>query len=97
MNNENFFIVPILRDKNMRYFLLSLIMTMFSSLSFANVIIGDTRVIYPSDMNEVSILINNLDKETLFLIQSWVEDKNGNKVDNFIITAPLFKLLSQKK
>lgn len=81
----------------MRYFLLSLIMAMFSSLSLANVIIGGTRVIYPSDMREVSIAINNLDKETLFLIQSWVEDENGNKVDDFIITPPLFKLLPKKE
>lgn len=54
------------RDKKMRYFLLSLIMAMFSSLSLANVIIGGTRVIYPSDMREVSIAINNLDKGLYF-------------------------------
>lgn len=81
----------------MQYLLLSLIIVIFSSSSLANVIIGGTRVIYPSDKREVSIAINNLDKDNLFLIQSWIEDKDGNKVDDFIITPPLFKLLPKKE
>lgn len=81
----------------MRYFLLLLTIAIFSSSSPANVIIGGTRVIYPSDKCEVSIAINNLDKENLFLIQSWIEDEDGNKVDDFIITPPLFKLLPEKE
>ncbi|HGJ5892010.1 MAG TPA: molecular chaperone [Arsenophonus apicola] len=85
------------RDKKMRYFLLLLIIAIFSSSSLANVIIGGTRVIYLSDKREVSIAINNLDKENLFLIQSWIEDEDGNKVDDFIITPPLFKLLPEKE
>lgn len=80
----------------MRYFLL-LIITIFSFSSFANVIIGGTRVIYPSDKREVSITINNLDKENLFLIQSWIENEQGNKTDEFIVTPPLFKLAPEKE
>ncbi|HGJ5876726.1 MAG TPA: molecular chaperone [Arsenophonus sp.] len=70
---------------------------MFSFSSFANIISG-TRVIYPSNKHEVYITINNnnLDKENLFLIQSWVENEQDNKVDDFIITPPLFKLTAAK-
>ena len=80
----------------MRYFLLLSIITMFSFSSFTNIIISGTRVIYPSNKREISITINNLDKYNLFLIQSLVENEQGNKVDDFIITPHLFKLAAAK-
>lgn len=49
-----------------------------------------TRLIYPSDKNQISLKLYNSDKDGSYLIQSWVSDENGNKVSNFIVTPPLF-------
>lgn len=49
-----------------------------------------TRLIYPSDKNQISLKLYNSDKDGSYLIQSWVSDENGNKVSDFIVTPPLF-------
>lgn len=79
--------------------ILSLLLTsflFFSTLQSANagVILGGTRLIYPGDKNEVSIIIKNPDKNTDYLIQSWLdnEDKNNSAKVPFVVTPPLFRL-----
>ncbi|WP_343552963.1 molecular chaperone [Pantoea sp.] len=60
----------------------------------AGVVIGGTRVIYPEGKNEVSVQVKNPDKNTDYLVQSWLEnadEKNTAKVP-FVITPPLFRL-----
>lgn len=49
-----------------------------------------TRLIYPSDKNQISLKLYNSDKDGSYLIQSWISDENGNKVSDFIVTPPLF-------
>ncbi|MBD9646303.1 molecular chaperone [Pantoea sp. PNT02] len=60
----------------------------------AGIIVGGTRLIYPEDKNEVSIAVKNPDKETDYLIQSWLdnEDKNNSAKVPFVVTPPLFRL-----
>lgn len=52
--------------------------------------LGATRVIYPAEANQVSLAIINSDEKNRFLIQSWVENKDGNKTADFLATPPLF-------
>lgn len=72
----------------------ALLLTMaclFPSVTFAGgVSLGATRVIYPMDAKQASLAVINNDKNNRFLIQSWVEDENGQKSDDFILTPPLF-------
>ncbi|MEQ9879350.1 fimbria/pilus periplasmic chaperone [Pectobacterium aroidearum] len=52
--------------------------------------LGATRVIYSAEANQASLSIINSDENNRFLIQSWVEDKDGNKTKDFLATPPLF-------
>lgn len=52
--------------------------------------LGATRVIYPAEANQVALSIINSDEKNRFLIQSWVENKDGNKTTDFLATPPLF-------
>lgn len=73
--------------------LILLILTFIIPSTFAEgVSLGATRLIYPADKSQTAIKIFNNDKKNNFLVQSWVTDKQGNKVDDFIVTPPLFVL-----
>ncbi|MEY0232488.1 fimbrial biogenesis chaperone [Providencia manganoxydans] len=61
----------------------------------AGVIIGGTRVIYPEGSKDVSISVENPDKIP-YLIQSWIENSQGDKQSDFTITPPLFRLNQEK-
>lgn len=52
--------------------------------------LGATRVIYPEHAKATSLPVANSSPDTRFLVQSWIEDKNGKKTTDFIITPPLF-------
>lgn len=54
------------------------------------VALGSTRIIYPAGAPQSSLSITNSDKNTRYLIQSWAEDANGKKTEDFVITPPLF-------
>ncbi|WP_314188623.1 molecular chaperone [Yersinia massiliensis] len=60
----------------------------------AGVLIGGTRIIYDGAKKEAAISVTNEDKNSPYLIQSWVDNfdtNNTNKVP-FMITPPLFRL-----
>lgn len=63
----------------------------------ASVALGTTRVIYPSDQKQVQLTVNNNDKKSTYLIQSWVENMNGQKDGLFVITPPLFAMQGKKR
>jgi len=52
--------------------------------------LGATRVIYPGEAKQTSLAVNNSDNKSRFLINSWVEDAQGQKVKTFAVTPPLF-------
>ncbi|VUT11956.1 Chaperone protein FimC [Klebsiella huaxiensis] len=70
----------------------TLLMATITSISYAGVIIGGTRVIYAGDKKEASLSITNPD-DLPYLIQSWIEppSTSGGKAP-FIITPPLYRL-----
>lgn len=61
------------------------------------VAVGATRVIYNENMKEASLTVSNKNQNQYFLVQSWVDDKNGNKKVPFVITPPLFRLSANKE
>lgn len=68
---------------------------LLSQIAYAGgVSLGATRLIYPTDKDQVTLKIYNSDKTSNYLIQSWVSDENDNKVSDFIITPPLFVIKS---
>ncbi|QLK63808.1 fimbria/pilus periplasmic chaperone (plasmid) [Enterobacteriaceae bacterium Kacie_13] len=62
--------------------------------SQAGVSLGGSRFIYPADRKEISVQVNNPDKDTDYLLQSWLENENSNNTAKvpFVVTPPLFRL-----
>lgn len=52
--------------------------------------LGATRVIYHEGQKETSISLTNTTKSGSFLIQSWLADANSKKIQDFVLTPPLF-------
>lgn len=68
------------------------LLVMFSLFSFpaveAAVGMDRTRVIYNGSERSISVNINNAHKQHPYLAQSWLEDKNGNKIKSPFIALP---------
>lgn len=59
----------------------------------AGVIVGATRVIYHGASKEETLSVKNPEKDTPYMLQSWVENANhGQQAKTFVITPPIFKL-----
>lgn len=66
---------------------------LLSSLAYAGGVgLGATRVVYPAESKQVSLSVRNSDENSFFLVQSWIEDNKGKKVNDFVITPPLFMI-----
>ncbi|MEI9696670.1 molecular chaperone [Moellerella wisconsensis] len=77
---------------------ISLIILLFISFnSVAGITVSGTRFIYSENDNELSLSIDNLSSETLYLVQSWIEDDKNVKTTQFILTPPLFKSYPNSK
>lgn len=63
---------------------------MLSMQASAGVVLGNTRLIYPSDAKEIILSLKNTEKHQNFLVQSTIEGDNDKKQQNFFITPPLF-------
>ena len=61
-----------------------------ANVNAAGVSLGATRLIFPTDQEQITVKSYNTDTEGSYLIQSWVSDKDGNKVNDFVVTPPLF-------
>lgn len=59
--------------------------------------LGTTRVIFPIDKEQVILPISTSLDEDAYLIQSWVENKDGGKSEQFMITPPLFMMQGKKE
>lgn len=49
-----------------------------------------TRLVYPLDAHQESVSIRNTSSTDSFLVQSWVENAEGNKSQDFVVTPPLY-------
>ncbi|WP_265694572.1 fimbria/pilus periplasmic chaperone [Providencia rustigianii] len=51
-----------------------------SSFCFAGgITLDSTRIIYPQESKQITTSIRNTSDKSAFLIQTWIEDANGNK------------------
>jgi P pilus assembly chaperone PapD len=60
----------------------------------AGIIVGGSRVIYEAKSKEVSLQVKNPEKQSVYLIQTWVDNEKEQNTSKtpFIITPPLFRL-----
>src|SRR5690606_21407127 len=63
---------------------------MFSMQATAGVVLGNTRLIYPSESREVMLPLKNTETSQTFLVQSVIENAEGGKQNNFVVTPTLF-------
>lgn len=75
----------------------ALLLTANSVLAADGIVLGATRVVYNADAKETSLIVDNRSSKQYFLIQAWVDDKDGNKNVPFSITPPLFRLNANKE
>lgn len=68
-----------------------------NAAGYGGIALGATRVIYPQGSDQVSLPVNNTDSKAIFLIQSWVENADSKKSDDFVVTPPLFVIKPQKE
>ncbi|WAT00746.1 fimbria/pilus periplasmic chaperone [Rouxiella chamberiensis] len=52
--------------------------------------IQGTRIIYPQGARQVSVSLTNSSSTDSYLVQSRIEDAQGNKTTDFIVTPPLY-------
>ena len=62
-----------------------------ANIAQAGVVVGGTRIIYPSNQAEVQVTLKNKDNDKRYLVQSWVSNIDDSKA-SFIITPPIYKL-----
>ncbi len=65
-------------------------LTSLSALADGGISLGVTRIIYPQNSRQESLSINNSSSTASFLVQSWVENAQGQKSSDFVATPPLY-------
>ncbi|MFO6296915.1 fimbrial biogenesis chaperone [Rahnella selenatireducens] len=82
-----------------KFILSALLLAFASQTAFAagGVVLGTTRVVFDAKNKEAALTVTNKTEGQYFLIQSWVDDQNGNKKVPFTITPPLFRLDAGKE
>lgn len=72
---------------------------LMSGLSIAHAGFGleTTRVIYNQNTKVESVIAFNTNETGNLLLQSWLEDQDGKKSADFVLTPPLMKLSAGKK
>ncbi|EOZ9284488.1 molecular chaperone [Enterobacter hormaechei subsp. oharae] len=62
----------------------------------ASIVLGGTRIVYPSNKSEVQIALKNKDLHTRYLVQSWVSNPDDTKAP-FVVTPPVYKLQENRQ
>ncbi|MER5091226.1 fimbrial biogenesis chaperone, partial [Providencia stuartii] len=72
---------------------------LISTYTHASISVDRTRVIYDEASKGVSVVIENIDKKDPYLVQSWIENENGEKISEPLIALPLLQRVeaNQKK
>lgn len=86
----------LLKNRVIGIILLIIGMMGISFLSHAGVSLGTTRVIFPMNEEQVILPVSTSLEDDAYLIQSWVDNKDGTKSKQFIITPPLFMMQGKK-
>lgn len=70
--------------------LLSVISLAPSLANAGGITIGGTRVVYPAGQKQVSMSVRNTAEKASFMVQSWVEQPDGKKSQDFVVTPPVY-------
>ncbi|MFR3708396.1 MAG: molecular chaperone [Enterobacter hormaechei] len=62
----------------------------------ASIVLGGTRIVYPSNKSEVQIALKNKDLHTRYLVQSWVSNPDATKAP-IVVTPPVYKLQENRQ
>lgn len=54
------------------------------------IVLGGTRLIYPVNSKQTTLSVRNSAIDTSYLVQSWIENAQGHKSTDFIVTPPLY-------
>lgn len=76
-----------------------LIMCLVTAPVMAGVEVGGTRLIYDASKSGVNLSVKNPEKNSAYLIQSWLDNGNEKSSEKipFIITPPLFRLDAEQE
>lgn len=69
---------------------IALILIPLKSFADGGISLGATRVIYPEGARQTSLPVSNSSSSQRFLINSWIENSDGEKDSSFIVTPPLY-------
>lgn len=71
---------------------------MMFNVSFAQLAFDRTRVIFDhSKTNSVSVIVENSSPNMPYLAQTWIEDGNGNKIEEPLVSLPMLQRLNPKQ
>lgn len=70
---------------------------LFTVNSYAGFGLETTRLVYNEKNKSEGVVAFNTDKNRNYLLQSWIEDANGNVSPDFVTTPPLLKLRAEQK
>lgn len=70
--------------------LLSILSALPLYAAAGGITLNTTRIIYPQDARQMSVSVRNTSDKSTFLVQSWAEEKNGQKTRDFMVTPPLY-------
>lgn len=69
-----------------------------SQASYAAIALDRTRVVYNESDKSISLNISNENKQLPYLVQAWIEDENGKKINSPItVVPPLQRIEAQAK
>ncbi|WP_371245011.1 molecular chaperone [Pantoea sp. KPR_PJ] len=72
--------------------------SLLSITAQAGIVMGGTRVVFQEGKKEATLTVTNQDKDTPYLVQSWIENFDNSQAPvPFIITPPLFRLDAEKE
>ncbi|HBO24377.1 MAG TPA: molecular chaperone [Providencia sp.] len=72
---------------------------LISTYTQASLSVDRTRIIYDEANKGVSVVVENIDKNAPYLLQSWIENSQGQKISEPLIALPLLQRIepAQKK
>lgn len=77
--------------RNVFFAILALTSYLVPSLATAGgIMLGGTRIIYPMGQKQVTMPVRNTSEDSSFMVQSWVEQADEKKSQDFVVTPPLY-------
>lgn len=64
--------------------------TIVNAYAAGGISLSSTRIIYPNHASQTSLSIANSSTTERYLVNSWIENINGEKDKRFVVTPPLF-------